>query len=132
MMRKAASRNIREEYVRLGEELISALNARDFEEFISHFSDESSLVFPGSNALGGFYLGKKKILRFLQKMFVLVPDIRFKTLNAISSERLAVIEWLSSGITKKGIPYENRGVSIFEIESGKVKELRQYLDTEKI
>lgn len=114
------------------EEIFAWLNNHDIEDIMSLFSDEASLIFPGSNSLGGFYLGKKKIKRFFQKLYIMVPDIHFTIKNILHSERTVSVEWISTGITKKGIPYENRGVSFIELKNDFIKEMRLYLDTEKL
>lgn len=113
------------------DEIFSGLNNHDIEDIVSPFLEEASLVFPGYNSLGGFYLGKKKVRKFFQRLFLLVPDIHFTIKNVLQSDRNIVVEWVSTGITKKGIPYANNGVSFLEMENGCVKEMRLYLDTEK-
>ncbi|MDQ7825497.1 MAG: nuclear transport factor 2 family protein [Candidatus Eremiobacteraeota bacterium] len=119
-------------HAKTAEEVFSSLNAKDIEDIVSLFSEEASLDFPGSNVLGGFYLGRKKIKRFFQRFFTLVPDIKFKILTTITSGSTVVVEWVSSGITKKGLPYDNKGVSFFELQNGSIKEMRNYFDTEKL
>jgi ketosteroid isomerase-like protein len=133
-MKKAAVANSRNERQKLVDELFESMNNRDLDEFLAFFTDEASFIFPGTSTLGGFYLGKKKIKRFLDKLFVLIPDMNFKILNIISSEneKLVAVEWISTGITRKGLPYESRGVSIIEMHNGRIKEMRQYYDTEKL
>ncbi len=133
-MKKAGLTQKRTTNEKLVYELFESLNHRDLEEFMSFFTDEASFVFPGTNTLGGFYLGKKKIKRFLDKLFILIPDMHFKILNTITStsEKLVAAEWMSTGITRKGLPYESRGVSIIEMHNGTIKEMRQYYDTEKL
>jgi len=131
-MKKAGIAQNRNANEKLTYELFESLNNRDLEEFMSFFTDEASFIFPGTNTLGGFYLGKKKIKRFLDKLFVIIPDMHFKIINTIASERLIAAEWMSTGITRKGLPYESRGVSIIEMHNGTIKEMRQYYDTEKL
>lgn len=131
-MKKDVGKNSNDINSRFAENFFSSLNDNDLGELLSYFSEEASLVFPGSNALGGFYLGKGKIKKFFDKLFILVPDINFKIINIVSSQKLLIVEWMSQGITKKGLPYENKGVSILEIENSLIKEMRLYLDTEKI
>ncbi|MGV8118302.1 MAG: nuclear transport factor 2 family protein [Candidatus Xenobiia bacterium LiM19] len=131
-MKKAGIAQNRNANEKLTYELFESLNNRDLEEFMSFFTDEASFIFPGTNTLGGFYLGKKKIKRFLDKLFLIIPDMHFKIINTITQEKLIAAEWMSTGITRKGLPYESRGVSIIEMHNGTIKEMRQYYDTEKL
>lgn len=131
-MKKAGIAQNRNTQEKLVHELFESLNQRDLEEFMSFFTDEASFIFPGTNTLGGFYLGKKKIKRFLDKLFLIIPDMHFKIINTITSEKLIAAEWMSAGITRKGLPYESRGVSIIEMHNSTIKEMRQYYDTEKL
>jgi ketosteroid isomerase-like protein len=131
-MRKTAPKVSSNGKHRVAEEFFSALNIRDVDDILTFFSDEASCTFPGTSALGGFYLGKKKIKRFLEKLYIFVPDICFQVLGTFTSEKALAVEWISTGISKKNIPYENRGVSLLVVENDRIMEMRHYLDTERL
>jgi len=131
-MRKTAAKISSNGKHKVAEEFFIALNYRDVDDILSFFSEEASLTFPGTSALGGFYLGKKKIKRFFEKLYIFVPDISFKVLGTLESEKALAVEWISTGISKKNIPYENRGISLLVVDDGRIAEMRHYLDTERL
>ena len=131
-MSRTSAKSPKNKQAAIAEEFFMTMNHQDLQDAMALFSENASLSFPGSNSLGGFYLGKQKIRRFIQKLFIFVPDLHFTIKNILQSEKTIVVEWISSGITKKAIPYENRGVSIMEMEDEWIKEMRLYLDTEKL
>ena len=74
----------------------------------------------------------KELKRFFRKMVIAVPDLTFTLINIIHSDNLMAVQWENKGKTRKGVPYENQGVTVMELFDGKILSMRDYLDTEKI
>lgn len=109
-----------------------AINSRDFEAFLELMDEEATFEFPGTSPLAGIHSGKKGIRRFLRRMTIAVPDLRFDIVKCFASGDHAALEWTNKGTTAKGTPYENRGVTIVEFAGPKIKRLCDYLDTERL
>lgn len=118
--------------IEISHKLFSEINQHNWEEVISLFDDEGSLVFPGTSPLSGSHLGKDAIRRYFRRMHLAVPDLQFQILNVAESEKIVVLEWRNRGETRKGVPYENKGVTVLEFKGEKILQLRDYLDTERL
>ncbi|MDQ7823564.1 MAG: nuclear transport factor 2 family protein [Candidatus Eremiobacteraeota bacterium] len=112
--------------------LFDAISKGDFDRAMEHFDEKGSLVFPGTAPLSGTYKGKEAVRKYFRRMHIAVPDLAFTILHIAESGKVAIIEWINRGKTRRGGPYENRGVTVLEFEGEKIWELRDYLDTEKL
>ena len=52
--------------------------------------------------------------------------------NVIATGNLAALEWVSEGSTADGHPFSYEGVSILEIDGGKITRFRAYFDPDKL
>jgi steroid delta-isomerase-like uncharacterized protein len=70
--------------------------------------------------------GIKELKEFMQEQFNSIPDMKFTTLDVVveSPEKIAVV-WLMTG-TEDGEPFESKGVSIMELNQGKVSKNTDY------
>jgi ketosteroid isomerase-like protein len=112
--------------------LFEAINVKQWDSVVTAFHEEGSLIFPGSSPLSGFYQGRESIRRYFRRMNIAVPDLRFEVLQSAESENIVILEWRNRGKTRKGIPYENKGVTVLEFRGDELWQLRDYLDTEKL
>jgi ketosteroid isomerase-like protein len=44
----------------------------------------------------------------------------------------AIAQWTNHGTTRDGREYDNRGVSVLRLRDGRVAEIADYLDTERL
>jgi ketosteroid isomerase-like protein len=109
-----------------------ALNQRDLDAFLEILDEDATFEFPGTSLLAGTHAGKKGIRRFLRRMTIAVPDLRFAIRHSLASGHMVVLEWTNKGTTMKGEPYENKGVTVIEFDGDLVIRLRDYLDTERL
>jgi uncharacterized protein len=112
--------------------LFEAINKGDWDYVIDRFAEEGSLFFPGSSPLSGLHEGKEKVRKYFRRMHIAVPDLTFRVSHMAETEDLIFIEWKNCGKTRKGVPYENCGVTVLEFTGDKIRQLRDYLDTEKL
>lgn len=117
---------------KISEKVFNFINEKKWDEVIDFFDDDASLIFPGTSPLGGVHRGKEAIKKYFRRMNIAVFDIRFDIKNISESEEIAFIEWENHGRTRRGKEYNNNGVTVIKIKNGKISELRDYLDTEKI
>lgn len=112
--------------------IFSLINERKWEELLGYFSENAVFVFPGTSSLSSVYEGKDQLKRFFRKMVIVVPDLTFHVENIIASGEFAAVVWQSYGRTRKGLSYNNQGVTIIMTDQGKIIYMRDYLDTEKL
>ena len=93
-------------------------------------TEDAVLDFAGKR-FGGRFMGRRKVLVFLRQNQRLFKDGLKFTVHwvGLSGDR-AVAQWTNEGTTRAGKPYSNRGVTIFRVESGKIVEIQDHLDTE--
>ena len=75
--------------------------------------------------------GREQIREFWQAYVSAFREIRSEFTNVLEGEggRGAVLEWISRGTLPDDEPVEYRGVSVLEIEEGKVRKFRTYYDS---
>jgi len=61
---------------------------------------------------------------------LLDPDsTRVEVTRTLAEGDDVVIEWTSRARTRRGDPYENHCIGVFTIAHGKIKAVREYMDT---
>lgn len=113
-------------------QLFEAINAKEWDKVFDAFDEGGALIFPGSSPLSGLHQGHEAIKRYFRRMNIAVPDLRFEILHVAESENIVMLEWRNRGKTRKGIPYENNGVTVLEFRGDAIWLLRDYLDTERL
>ena len=103
-----------------------------FEPFLDHCHDDVVFEFPGSR-FGARVEGKRKVAIFLKRNQRLFDGgLQFTVHWADVVGDRAVVQWTNAGRTREGIDYANRGVTIFRLDDGRVVEIQDYLDTERL
>ncbi len=118
--------------MKMAEALFSAINARNWEFVLDQFDENGSLLFPGTSPLSGLHEGKEMVRKYFRRMNIAVPNLTFTIKNIAESDKVVIIEWTNSGKTRKGGVYGNSGITVLEFSGGKIMQLRDYLDTEKL
>ena len=108
------------------------LMASRFEGLEARLADDVVFEVPGRR-FGGRQAGKRRVMLFLRANQRLFQDgLRFHvSWVGVAGDR-AVAQWTDEGVTRDGIPYANRGVTVFRFAGDKIVEIQDYLDTEKI
>jgi ketosteroid isomerase-like protein len=109
-----------------------ALHAGHFDRIEESLAEDVVFEFPGRR-FGGRFEGRRKVMVFLKRNQRLFEGgLRFEIHWACVCGHRAIAQWTNQGRTRDGRDYTNRGVTIFRIESGRIAEIQDYLDTERI
>lgn len=109
----------------------AAMSAHDVDAFLSLFTDDCVYE---DVPLGIVNKGKQEVGAFIRATFAAVPDFRMERTGLFVAGDRAACEWVMSGTQTgdfPGIPATNksfsvRGVSIFELQDGKIKRQSDY------
>jgi steroid delta-isomerase-like uncharacterized protein len=115
-----------------------------FEDFLAGWSNNMAQLLPlftddivyEDAAMGVVTHGKDELRAFAQSFFSTFPDIQFTLTSTLVTGNRAAIEWTGMGTHKgdmPGMPATNkratfRGVSIMELQDGKIKRNTDYWD----
>jgi ketosteroid isomerase-like protein len=103
-------------------------NDRDLDKLGNLLTENAQFYFPKTQPL----LGKKQIIRFFNILFRQYPELEFKIQRKIIQEEMAAVHWTNRGASKRGEPYENEGVTLFEMEGDKIRFISDFFkDTGK-
>ncbi len=106
--------------------------AGEWDRIEERLAEDAVLDFAGQR-FGGRFMGRRKVLVFLKQNQRLFKDgLKFTVHWAGMSGDRAVAQWTNEGTTRTGMPYSNRGVTIFRTDGDKILEIQDYLDTEMI
>jgi ketosteroid isomerase-like protein len=109
-----------------------ALSRGETEALGARLREDVLLEFPGRR-FGARLEGKRKVLLFLRQNQRLFQDgLRFTVHWAGVAGDRAVAQWTNAGTTRDGTSYANRGVTVFRLADGRIAEIQDYLDTERI
>ncbi|WP_121884099.1 nuclear transport factor 2 family protein [Sphingomonas sp. PP-F2F-G114-C0414] len=93
-------------------------------------------IFAGNSAIGGARRGPAAFVRWLERVYRLLPDLKFEVQDVIVSggpfnTRVAV-HWQSSAKSVTGDPYVNDGVHLIRMSKGRITHIHVFTDTEVI
>ncbi|MHC5012674.1 MAG: nuclear transport factor 2 family protein [Planctomycetota bacterium] len=110
----------------------SALGDGRFDEMKERLAEDVVLEFPGSR-YGARVEGRRKVIVFLrQNQRLFDGGLAFRVHWAGVDGNRAVAQWTNAGTTRDGKAYENRGCTVFRVAGGRIVEIQDYLDTERI
>ena len=105
----------------------------DVKAAFANMSDEVSWLIPGNLPVSGLKKGKAGVIEFLRSAAKMFPGGLTSEVHRIYGEGAAVIiELTNRGRLANGRDYENEYCFIYEIENGKVRRIREYVDTQKV
>jgi ketosteroid isomerase-like protein len=103
-------------------------NNRDLDEMSQLLASTAEFYFPKTQPL----LGKDRILKFLKLLFRQYPELSFNVKKVILQGDHAAVHWTNRGLNRRRKPYENEGVTILEMENGKIRYVSDFFkDTDK-
>jgi uncharacterized protein len=105
----------------------------DIKTAFSNMSDEVSWLIPGNlNNLSGLRKGKAAILEFARNAAKTFPNGLQTQINRVYGDGdTVIIELTNRGKLANGRDYENEYCFVFEVEAGKIRRVREYVDTQK-
>ena len=104
------------------------LNHRDTKEMKVLLGPDAQFYFPKTRPL----TGRDRILKFINILFRQYPKLTFKVQRIILQGDRAAVHWTNQGETRRKEPYQNEGVTILEMQDGKISFISDFFkDTEK-
>jgi ketosteroid isomerase-like protein len=113
-------------------DFFAALSRGEIEPIADRVAEDVVLEFPGRR-FGARIEGRRRVTVFLkQNQRLFRGGLRFTVHWAGIAGDRAVAQWTNAGVTRDGIEYANRGVTLFLLDHGLISEIHDYLDTERI
>ena len=112
----------------------SAFSKGDIKTAFALLSDEISWLIPGNLPnLSGLRKGKGEILNFARGAAKMFPSgLKSEIRRVYGDGDTVLIEMTNRGKLFNGRDYENEYCFVFEIEGGKIRRVREYVDTQKV
>ena len=109
-------------------QFFEVFNNRDLEKMEDLLDSNAEFYFPKTEPL----IGKERIFKFLKILFRQYPELSFHIEKVIFQGDHAAVHWTNRGMNRRRDPYENEGVTILEMENGKIRFISDFFkDTEK-
>ena len=103
-------------------------NKRDMEKMEKLLDPDAEFFFPKTQPL----IGKERILKFLGILFRQYPQLSFTIQRVIQQDERAAVHWTNQGLNRRREPYQNEGVTILEMQNGKISYISDFFkNTEK-
>jgi uncharacterized protein len=105
----------------------------DIKSAFANMSDEISWLIPGNlSDLSGLRKGKGEILNFARNAAKIFPNgLQSEIRRVYGDGDTVIVEMINRGKVFNGKDYENEYCFVFEIEAGKIRRVREYVDTQK-
>jgi hypothetical protein len=104
----------------------------DIKAAFANLADDATWTLPGLSELAGVHRGKDAILVFLRTVAQAFPKgLRSEIRKVHSTPSAVIVELTNRSETAAGRPYENEYCFVFDVEGGKIRAIREYVDTEK-
>lgn len=118
---------------RLLDEWLASWSAHDIGRLQALFAD---VMEHEDLPVGAVNRSKDDLRAFAEGWFAVSPDIRFEPALTVVTGSRAVVEWIARGtqvgdlpgMPATGKPWEVRGVSVIELDGGKIRRCRDYWD----
>jgi hypothetical protein len=111
----------------------NAFSAGDIKTAFASLSDEISWLIPGNLEISGLRKGKAEILNFARSAAKQFPNgLNSEVRRVYADGDTVLIEMTNRGKLFNGRDYENEYCFVFEIEAGKIRRVREYVDTQKV
>ena len=99
--------------------------------FVDNLADDASWIVTGQYSWSHEFRGREAILDGLMGHFRSFFAVRPRTVafNFIADGDFVAVEARGDNVTKAGLRYDNQYCMVFRIESGKIKEIKEYCDS---
>jgi len=116
----------------LMQSIYAALERGDGEPFGAAMAEDFTWIITGENAWSGTYRGRDAVRRDLLKPLYaqFAGEYRNRATRFIADGDLVVVECQGEVTTVRGEAYNNQYCLVFRIEGGKLKEMREYMDSD--
>ena len=103
--------------IQLVHKFFDVFNHRNLEKMGGVLTANAALYFPKTQPL----IGEKRIFKFLSILFRQYPELVFKIQRVIRDGDWAAVHWTNQGMNRRKEPYRNEGVTLLEMQAGKIK-----------
>jgi ketosteroid isomerase-like protein len=104
------------------------VNERDLKKLEALLMEKAEFYFPKTKPM----VEKNRIIRFFKILFHRFPRLEFRTRRIIIQGSKAAVHWSNQGMSRREESYENEGVTILEMEKGRIRFISDFFkDTEK-
>ncbi|MGZ4913214.1 MAG: nuclear transport factor 2 family protein [Halobacteriota archaeon] len=111
-----------------------ALNQHDMSRWLSHLSDDVTLMYPGEVPQSGTYKGKSAVEGFMRNFFDQFPRIQFDIQNIcvqnifdFTGTNVAVAHWNLQMTNRDGVEGTNSGVIVLDLKGGKAFRIKEFI-----
>ena len=115
----------------LVERFAEAFNRRDVDGLLALFTEDATYA----DLFFGPHAGQAALRAMFERMFREGRDCRWQMNSIVTDARRAAAEWTFSYVVTEAVPRSAgrkvrfRGMSLFELEGGRVARYREYFDT---
>ncbi len=112
-------------------EFAKAFNARDVDGLVALFTDRGSYT----DNFYGEHAGRESLKSMFERMFHEGRDYAWRMDTVVETPTTAAAEWTFSYVVTDAVPRSAgrtigfRGMSVFELEAGRIARYREYFDT---
>jgi uncharacterized protein (TIGR02246 family) len=114
------------------ERYIAALNAGDEPVIADSFAEDAVWRLDGELPISGTWNGRDEILGGFfatARTFLDPASTRIEVTRSLADGDHVAVEWTSRARTRDGAPYENHCAGVFTLRDGKIRAVREYMDT---
>ena len=110
-----------------------AFGKGDLQTAFNSMADNVSWLIPGNiPGVSGVKRGKDEITKFASGVGAVFPEgLQTEITRAHATEDAVILELTNRGKVSNGKSYENEYCFVFELENGKIRRIREYVDTLK-
>ncbi|MDX1733083.1 MAG: nuclear transport factor 2 family protein [Halioglobus sp.] len=113
-------------------EFFAAMNSGDVDYIVNAYAQDGCLQTMGNTLISGVY-AREQIAASAGGIFDVFPKgITFEIIDMIAEGNKVAVEATSEGEHVSGQTYSNEYHFLFEFEQGKLKRLKEYMDTERV
>ena len=113
-------------------EFFAAMNSGDVDYIVNAYAQDGCLQTMGNTLISGVY-AREQIAASAGGIFEVFPKgITFEIIDMIAEGDKVAVEATSEGEHVSGQTYSNEYHFLFEFEQGKLKRLKEYMDTERV
>ena len=106
----------------------AAYTGGDLDGMLAMMAEDAVVTFLGH----GTFRGKPAIRPYMTWAATQFPQLDFRVRHTIVDGERAAVVWDETGVTRRGEPWEARGVDVYRIAGGEVAELTVYSDTARM
>ena len=111
---------------------VAAVEAGDGEAIRRSFADDATWTLAGELPISGTWVGREAIVeQFLPTAMshYQAGSVALEITGMIAEGDNVALQWTSRARTLDGRPYENHCIGVFTVREGKIRAVREYMDT---